>query len=103
MFLLAALSGAEEISRSKINVVLKWLRDKREHETVRAVAAVLVGSHGTAHHKKAVKLEYGNEPSGYVRGAILHASRYFTTPEKRTCKKAWGAHSGMNALIAKTV
>lgn len=103
MFLLAALSGAEKISRSKINIVLKWLRDKREHETVRAVAAVLVGSLGTAQYKKAVKLEYGNEPSGYVRGAILHASRYFTAPEKRTCKKAWGAHSGMNALIAKTV
>lgn len=103
MFLLAALSGAEKISRSKINIVLKWLRDKREHETVRAVAAVLVGSLGTAQYKKAVKLEYGNEPSGYVRGAILHASRYFTAPEKRTCKKAWGAHSSMNALIAKTI
>ena len=103
MFLLAVLSKAEKISRQKINVVLKWLQDKREDEAVRAVAAVLVSRLGTANPKKAVKLEYGNEPSEYVRGAILHAARFFTKEEKNVCKRAWGGHNRMNALIAKTI
>ena len=95
MFLLAVLLKAEKISRQKINVVLKWLQDKREDEAVRAVAAVLVGRLGTANHKKALKLEYVNEPSEYVRGAILHASRFFTKQDKKTCKRAWG---GLNRM-----
>ena len=103
MFLLTVLSGAKEISRQKINIVLKWLQDKREDEAVRAVAAVLVSRLGTANHKKTVKHEYEKEPSRYVRGAILHASRFFTPQEKRACKRAWGGHNGMNALIAKTI
>ena len=103
MFLLAVLLEAEKISRQNINIVLKWLQDKREDEMVRAVAAILVSHLGTAHHRKAVKSEYKKEPSEYVRCAILHAARFFTTQEKRTCKKTWGPHSRINALIAKTI
>ena len=63
MFLLAVLSGAKKISPQKINVVLKWLQDKREDEAVRAVAAVLVSRLGTANHKKPAS-ERGADTTG---------------------------------------
>jgi len=103
MYILAALMKAPRIKRPTVTIVQHWLQNRQLPQEVRALAAIFAMRHGIATQKRAVKLEYENEPSAYVRGAILYASRYMTTAERRTCKKAWGAHSTLNALIAQTI
>ncbi len=103
MLLLATLMNAQKIRPEKINTILKWLQNKEEAREVRAMAAILASRHGNSSQKKAVKLQYENEQSNYVRSAILYASRHFVAVEKRTCKKAWGRHNEINALIAQTI
>lgn len=103
MFLLATLMRALRIKRQTINTAIQWLQNRRKIKETRAMAAIFASRHGNPTQKRAVKLEYENEPSDYVRSAILYASRFLPTAEKRTCKKAWGAHSTVNALIAQTI
>ena len=103
MLLLATLMKASKIRPEKVNIILKWLQNKEEAQEVRAMAAILASRHGNSSQKKTVKLEYENEQSDYVRGAILYASRHFVTVEKRTCKKAWGQHNEINALVAQVI
>jgi Reverse transcriptase (RNA-dependent DNA polymerase) len=103
MYLLAALLKAPEIGKATVNVALTWLKNRQIPQEVRAIAAIFASRHGNANQKRTVRLEYEHEPSQYVRGAILYASRYLTSAEKKTCKKAWGAHSTENALIAQTI
>ena len=103
MFLLGALMNASKLKKETINTALTWLRNGRELKEIRAMAAILASRHGSPTQKRAVKLEYENEPAEYVRGAILYASRFLTAVERRTCKKAWGAHNTINSLIARTI
>lgn len=103
MYLLGALFGAEAVKSTTVKAALQWLENTRMAEETRAVAALFAAKHGNPSQKRAVRLTYENEPSMYVRSAILYASRYFTTAEKKTCKKAWGAHSLVNTLIAHAI
>jgi hypothetical protein len=56
-----------------------------------------------AQQKRAVRTSYEDEPSDYVRGAILFSSKHLTIAEKRTCKRAWGGHNAINTLIAQSI
>ncbi|MFC1885308.1 reverse transcriptase domain-containing protein [Thermodesulfobacteriota bacterium] len=103
MYILGSLFKAKAISKDTLNTALKWLSNPRIAEETRAMAAVFSAKHGNANQKRAVRLAYEREPSAYVRGAILYASRYLPAAEKKTCKKAWGAHSIVNSLIAQAM
>lgn len=96
MFLLATLFKAPKIRRQKINIALRLLENGQEAEAVRAMAAILAGRHGSPSQKRAVKLRYTDEQSEYVRSAILHASRFFASEDKRTCRRAWQSHNPIN-------
>ena len=67
------------------------------------MAAIFAAKHGVAQQKRTVRTSYEDEPSDYVRSAILYSSRYLSAVEKKTCKRAWGGHSEINALIAKAI
>ena len=103
MLLLATLIKAPRIKSEKINIILEWLQNKEEAQEVRAMAAILASRQGSSSQKKTVKLEYEKTESYYLRSAILYASRYFVSGEKRFCRRAWGQHSEINALIAQAI
>jgi hypothetical protein len=103
MFLLAALLRATDVSRATVNTALHWLQNRTVAQETRAMAAIFAAKHGVAQQKRAVRTSYEDEPADYVRSAILFASKYLTTVEKRTCKRAWGGHSTINTLIAQTI
>ena len=104
MYLLGSLFNADNIKRSTVNTVLRWLTSTTQiSESTRAVAAILAAKHGTAQQKRAVRVAYDDEPSEYVRSAILYSTRYMPTAEQRTCRRAWGGHSILNTLTAQAM
>ncbi|MEE2951206.1 MAG: reverse transcriptase domain-containing protein [Pseudomonadota bacterium] len=103
MFVLAALVRARSVRRATVNTALQWLQNLTVAKETRAIAAILAAKHGVAQQKRAVRTSYEDEPSDYVRSAILFSSRYLTVVEKRTCKRAWGGHNAINTLIAQTI
>lgn len=103
MYLLAALLNSKNCSSKSVSIALRWLENARMAKETRAIAAILAAKFGNAPQKRTVRLSYENEPSPYVRAAILYSSRYFTPVEAKTCRKAWGAHSTVNYLISKAL
>ncbi|SEP26674.1 Reverse transcriptase (RNA-dependent DNA polymerase) [Salinihabitans flavidus] len=103
MFLLAVLLRARTVTRATVNTALQWLQNRTVAKETRAMAAIFAAKHGVAQQKRTVRTSYEDEPSDYVRSAILYSSRYLTAVEKKTCKRAWGGHSEINALIAKAI
>lgn len=103
MFLLAALLRAKAVTRATVNTALQWLQNRTVAKETRAMAAILAAKHGAPQQKRTVRTSYEDEPSDYVRSAILFSSKYLTTVEKNTCKRAWGGHSVINTLIAQTI
>lgn len=103
MYILGALLNAETVSRDVCNIALQWLQTATVAQEARALAAIFTARHGNPNQKRAVRLAYEGEQSSYVRAAILYASRYFTTAERRTCRRAWGGHNAVNALISQAL
>ncbi|TAU80618.1 RNA-directed DNA polymerase (plasmid) [Rhizobium leguminosarum] len=103
MFLLAALVRARTVSRPTVNTALQWLQNRRVAKETRAMAAIFAAKHGVAQQKRTVRTSYEDEPSGYVRSAILFSAKYLTAVERKTCKRAWGGHNPINTLIAQTI
>jgi hypothetical protein len=103
MYLLGSLFAAASVKAETVKTALRWLDNTRISKETRAMAALFAAKHGSPTQKRTVRLAYENEPSAFVRSAILYASRYFTLAERKTCKKAWGAHSLVNALIAQAI
>ncbi|WP_162787207.1 RNA-directed DNA polymerase [Notoacmeibacter marinus] len=103
MFLLAALLNAKTVRRSTVNTALQWLHNRSVAKETRAMAAIFAAKHGGPQQKRTVRTSYEDEPSDYVRSAILYASKYLTSVERKTCKRAWGGHNTINALIAKAI
>lgn len=103
MFLLAVLLRARTVTRATVNTALQWLQNRSVAKETRAMAAIFAAKHGVAQQKRTVRTSYEDEPSDYVRSAILYSSRYLSPVEKKTCKRAWGGHSEINALIAKAI
>lgn len=103
MYLLGTLLRATRVERTTVNTAIQWLQNPQVAKETRAMAAIFSAKHGVAVQKRAVRTSYEGEQSDYVRSAILYSSRYFTVAERKTCKRAWGGHSTINSLIAKTI
>ena len=103
MFLLAALLRARAVTRATVNTSLQWLQNRTVAKETRAMAAIFAAKHGAPQQKRTVRTSYEDEPSDYVRSAILFSSKYLTVVEKNTCKRAWGGHNAINTLIAQTI
>lgn len=85
-----------------VDFSLNQLLDRRISEALRAICALIVGKHGSAPQKRTLKLEYSNESSEYVKGAILYCARFLPSDERRACFRAWGGHSTLNSLIVQS-
>lgn len=103
MFILAALMRSRTVSRATVKTALHWLQNHTVSKETRAMAAIFAAKHGGAQQKRTVRTSYEGEPSDYVRSAILFSSKYLTTAEKKTCKRAWGGHNAINTLISQTI
>ncbi len=76
MFLLAALLRARGVERSTVNIALHWLQNRLVARETRAIAAILAAKRGVAQQKRTVRTSYEDEPSDYVRSAILFSAKY---------------------------
>jgi len=103
MYVLAALMGSEKVNQSTVKSALQILNNGEVAQETRAIAAIFAAKFGTPQQRRLVRVAYEKEPSSYVRAAILHSAKYFTTPEQKTCIRAWGGHNTINALIAKAL
>ncbi|MBK9940617.1 MAG: hypothetical protein IPP13_03215 [Kouleothrix sp.] len=93
LYIIGALVNCKNPQRSVIKTALQILQDRAFAQELRAVAAIFAAKHGNPQQQRAVRIAYEEEPSMYVRAAILYASRHFVSAEHKTCKKAWGGHS----------
>ena len=103
LWILASLIPVERLKTRTVNAIFRLLRDPARSIVLRALCAIAIGRHGSPGQRRNLKHHYADEPSEYVRSAIVFATRYFPTPERRTCLGAWGSHSDINSLIASAV
>lgn len=99
MLVLATLLVADNVSDVG-GVALRLMQDRSEEEPVRALSAIVAAKFGSATQKIMVKRQYDSEGSMYMRLALLFASQFFSTGDKNTCKRVWGAHSKLAAMLA---
>ncbi|MFH0990876.1 MAG: reverse transcriptase domain-containing protein [bacterium] len=103
MWVIGAIIRQPSAGEQTINSLLRILREVGRSPALRGIAAIAIGRLGHPAHRRNLKHHYSDEPSDYVRGAILFAVRYFPTPERRTALAAWAGHSRTNILIAEAV
>lgn len=103
MWCVATLIEAPTVTTPTISRLFGVLRSSSRSIALRALCSILIGKHAPPARRHNLRNHYLDEPSPYVRASLLFASRYFPTPERRTCLKTWGPHSPINGLIAKVV
>ena len=103
MLLLAALQTSATIDASQVRTLLVYLADPREVEPIRALCAILAAKFGSAQQQRAVKLRYDDEPSPFMRAALLFAAQYMSPGDRSTCKRVWGSHNVVNGILASTI
>ncbi len=103
MWCLAALLSASTVATETVRTSISMLRDARRAPGLRALCAIFAARFGVASQRRIVRQHYADEPSEYVRSAILFASRYFAPAERRTCAASWAPHSFTNSLVAEAV
>lgn len=103
MYMIASILNREENAPEAVRKCQQWMENAQIGPETRALAAIFVAKFGGPQQKMAVRLRYENEPSEYVRSAILFSSQFFSLADKRTAKRAWGGHSAINAMIADAI
>lgn len=103
MWCIATLIEAPGVSTAMVSGAFNFLRNTSRSVALRGLCAILIGKHGSPARRHNLHNHYSEEPSPYVRSAIIFASRYFPAPERKTCLSTWKGHSAANALIAKAV
>lgn len=103
MWPIAALIRSEDVQPATINSLMNILRDTSRSEALRGLCPAIIGKYGRPGPRRNLKQHYADEPSPYVRSAILYAARYFPAPERKTCLAAWAGHSVTNTLVAEAV
>lgn len=103
MYMIAAILNRESNSASSIIKCLQWMESGQVGPETRALAAIFVAKFGSPQQKRAVRLRYENEPSEYVRSAILYSAQFFAQADRKTAKRAWGGHSAINAMISEAI
>jgi hypothetical protein len=103
VWILASLIPVENLQENTIKTFFQLLRDLSRSVALRALCAIAVGKHGSPGQRRNLKHHYGDEPSEYVRSAILFSTRYFPAPERHTCQGAWSTHNPTNNLVSRAV
>ena len=100
MYMIAAILNRNANDPVAALKALQWMESGQIGPETRALAAIFVAKFGSPQQKRAVRLRYENEPSEYVRSALLFSAQFFAPADKTTAKRAWGGHSPINAMIA---
>lgn len=103
LWLFSSLLYRHEVSTKVIDLAVRTVRDKQKHETIRAICSILISKSGSGIQKRALRDEYENEPSNYVKSAILYGTQYLPKDERRACHSAWSGHSELNTLIIRSL
>lgn len=99
MYMIAAILNCENVGHLVVRKTLQWLESISIGPETRALCAIFAAKFGNANQKRSVRIRYENEPSEYVRSAILFSAQYFPQAEKRSARRAWGGQNEINALI----
>ncbi|MGD9115749.1 MAG: RNA-directed DNA polymerase [Dehalococcoidia bacterium] len=100
---MAVLIDVDSIENGTVTKALRIMEDSRRLDGLRALAAHLVAKHGNAGQRRLLRHWYDQEPSPYVRAAILFSTRHLPTNERNSCLTAWGSHSITNSLITSAI
>jgi hypothetical protein len=103
MWVTAALVKIEQISSDTVNGLFRIMRDTSRSIALRGLCPLIIGKHGNPGQRRNLRHHYPDEPSEYVRSSILFSTRFFPTPERKSCIGAWSGHSVINAWIAEAV
>lgn len=103
MWIYASLMNINKVDSNVVDISLNHLRNFTFPHTLRALAAIFVGKWGNAKQKRVLKHQYEEEPSEYVKSAMLFSAQYFPYKEKDTCFRSWGSSSKINSLIVKAL
>lgn len=101
MWLYYCLMFFKNINRSVLNYAIGHLQNKNSSEALRSITTSLISKNGNSSQRKILFNEYSNEPSEYVKSSILYSTRFLTSGESHSYRKAWGSHSFYNSLLAK--
>lgn len=101
MWVVGALLRAPNLRSEVVDQALRTLRNSSRSQGLRAVCALVVGRHGHAGQRRNLRHWYADEPSDYVRAAIVYAARYLPSRERSTAVAAWSGHSRLNALVGR--
>jgi hypothetical protein len=102
MWILAALSQANDHEDAAVKIALTLLQDANRHDALRAVAAIFVGRFGDHARRKTLIATY-RSVSPYMQAAIYFSSRRWPLAERNTAKGSWGSHSPLNRLITAAI
>jgi len=100
---IATLIDVDSIEDETITKALRIIEDSRRLDGLRGITVHLVAKHGNAGQRRLLRHRYDQEPSSYVRAAILFSTRYFPPNERNSCLRAWGSHSITNSFIASAI
>lgn len=103
MWMVTALYYMDTLEEETVSALARTLATADSSVLVRGLCVLAVGKHGTAAQRQMLRRQYNNECSDYVRAALVFSTQYFPAAERRTCLKAWGGQSRVNALIASAV
>ncbi len=101
LWLFSSLLYRAGVSNKLLDRAVQVFENRQIHETIRAICAILISKVGSGIQKRTLRDEYQNEPSVFVRSAILFGTRYISSEERTACRGAWGGHSELNSLIIK--
>lgn len=102
MWILAALSQADEHADASVKVAMDLLQDANRHESLRAVAAIFVGRFGDHSRRLTLSSVYPTV-SPYIQSAIYFSSRKWRKAERLTAKNNWGSHGQLNQLLTQAL
>jgi hypothetical protein len=102
MWILAALSQADDHEDAGVKIALSLLQDAHRHDALRAVAAIFVGRFGDHARRKTLIATY-RSVSSYIQAAIYFSSRRWLMAERNTAKGSWGSHGPLNSLITAAI
>lgn len=103
LWLFSSLLYRNKVDSEVIDFAFKKLRNKQNHETIRAICSILISKFGHGAQLRALRDEYGHESSDFVKSAILYGTRYFPKDEQQACRRAWSGHSELNNLVIRAL
>jgi hypothetical protein len=101
MWVLSLFYTADNVPMAIVHQALNVLEDSRVNAVLRALCSLIISKHGDGSSRRIIRNHYADEPSNYVKEAILYSTKFFpSNEEKNTCIRTWETHSEISKLIS---